>query len=104
MTLITDEQLNLLPKFYDTEKLSNKETKVPLKFFVPIIGFRWYAVEYCPNDRIFFGFANLNDDQCAELGYFSLDELESLSSPRVQIDSSWNPNTTLEEVISFKKR
>ncbi len=45
----------------------------------------------------------------AELGYFSLQELESFKHPklsalRIERDKFWDDKTTLEEVMSFKKR
>ena len=46
-----------------------------LKFFTPDASWTWYAVEYDPVDKLFFGLV------CGfekELGYFSLDELKSI--------------------------
>lgn len=44
------------------------------KFFYPAGAATWYATEYDPTDRLFFGFVTgLGHD---ELGTFSLDELE----------------------------
>jgi hypothetical protein len=52
-----------------------KESKVLAAYFHPLSSWRWYALEYDPHDRLFFGLV------CGfemEFGYFSLDELESL--------------------------
>ena len=44
------------------------------KFFCASFHRTWYATEYCPNDKLFFGFV---DGDFPEWGYFSLEELES---------------------------
>lgn len=47
----------------------------------------WYAAEYSPADRIFFGYAILNNDlQNAEWGYFSLDELRDVHIQGIEVD------------------
>lgn len=63
---------------------SQEEVKDPLiiaKFFNPTGAGTWYATEWIPEDRVFFGYVSLfgddNDDN-DEWGYFSLDELEGL--------------------------
>lgn len=47
------------------------------KFFNPTGPGRWYATEYNPKFRIFFGYVSIFGDYCDEWGSFSLDELES---------------------------
>ena len=59
---------------------SQENVKDPLiiaKFFNPTGAGTWYATEYDPKDRIFFGYASIFGDWNDEWGYFSLDELES---------------------------
>jgi hypothetical protein len=46
---------------------------VVAKFFHPFSSWRWYATEYDPEERTFFGLV-VGDEQ--EWGYFSLDEFE----------------------------
>jgi len=46
-----------------------------VKFFTPDANWTWYASEYDPVDKVFFG---LVDGFEMELGYFSLEELESI--------------------------
>jgi len=46
------------------------------KFFNPTGGGTWFASEYNPKDKIFFGYASIFGDHCDEWGYFSLEELE----------------------------
>jgi len=49
-----------------------------LKLFTPDAQWTWYATEYDPDERVFFGLV-LGLEQ--ELGYFSLDELEAARGP-----------------------
>lgn len=57
---------------------SGDSAKVVAKFFLPSHNFYWYFTEFDPTTGIGFGFANLNDPQCAELGDTSLYELANL--------------------------
>ncbi|MDR3577955.1 MAG: DUF2958 domain-containing protein [Anaerolineaceae bacterium] len=59
---------------------SQENVKDPLiiaKFFNPAGAGTWYATEYNPQERIFFGYASIFGDWNDEWGYFSLDELQS---------------------------
>lgn len=47
------------------------------KFFNPTGAGTWYATEYNPEDKIFFGYVSIFGDACDEWGDFSLEELES---------------------------
>jgi len=47
------------------------------KFFNPNGAGTWYATEYDPKQRIFFGYVSIFGDYCDEWGSFSLDELEA---------------------------
>ena len=46
------------------------------RFFNPTGAGTWYATEYDPQTRTFFGYVSIFGDQNDEWGYFSLDELE----------------------------
>jgi hypothetical protein len=76
MKLLTKEILKKLPKLYSTEKV--KDPVVQVKFFTPWAGWTWYATEYNPDKRVFFGLVVGHE---TELGYFSLDELEEVRGP-----------------------
>ena len=58
-----------------------KDPLVIAKFFNPAGAGTWYATEYHPDDRVFFGYASIFGDHNDEWGYFSLDELESYKGP-----------------------
>ena len=51
---------------------------IQAKFYTPWAGWTWYALEYDPETRVFFG---LVDGFEKEYGSFSLDELESMNGP-----------------------
>jgi hypothetical protein len=52
---------------------------VVAKFFNPGGPQTWYATEYEPETRAFFGYVQLGfGESCDEWGYFSLDELQDL--------------------------
>jgi hypothetical protein len=51
------------------------------KFFNPSGAGTWYATEYDPKTRLFFGYVSIFGDWNDEWGSFSLDELESYRSP-----------------------
>jgi len=79
------EELSRIPKFYSTEEVPLKEKMIYMHFFIG--GCDWYASEYDPESKTFFGFAILNNDyDNAEWGYFSLEELCSLKVDFVEVD------------------
>ena len=102
MKLLTKEILKKLPALYTNEDKPAAEVTIPVKFFGGG-ACTWYATEYDPEQRMFFGFVTLGDPQNAELGYFSLDELESIRFPPfrlpVERDRHWDTKTTLQTVM-----
>ena len=87
----TREQLEQLPRLYETEKFPIKDKLIHLHFFIG--GCDWYIAEYDRED-LFFGYAILNNDlEMAEWGYISYEELRSLKIPpgfEVECDGFWN--------------
>lgn len=55
---------------------SVKDPIVIAKFFNPTGAGYWYATEYNPEDKIFFGYVSIFGDSNDEWGSFSLAELE----------------------------
>lgn len=75
MKLMTNE---LLKQFEIAGRQENvKDPVVIAKFFNPTGAGTWYATEYYPDERLFFGYVSIFGDWNDEWGYFSLDELES---------------------------
>ena len=87
----TDSDLRKLPPLYATSNTPWDDTVIYEHFF--LAGCDWYLAEYGPEERIFFGYAVLNDDlQNAEWGYTSFDELRGLRTPQgfeVDRDLHW---------------
>lgn len=54
-----------------------KDPIIVAKFFNPTGAGTWYATEYDPDQRLFFGYVSIWGDWNDEWGYFSLDELEA---------------------------
>lgn len=51
------------------------------KFFNPCGAGTWYATEYDPRTRIFFGYVSIFGDHNDEWGSFALDELRAYKGP-----------------------
>lgn len=72
-----------------SQEHAGDEAIVIAKFFTPWSNWTWYATEYDPVDRVFFG---LVKGQEMELGYFSRDELEDIRGPvglKIERDRHW---------------
>lgn len=78
MKLLTKALTKALPPLYSQEKVA--DPIVHAKFFAPWGMATWWATEFDGEDT-FFGFALLNDPSLAELGYFSLSELQAVKGP-----------------------
>lgn len=100
MKLITKELREKLPPLYSQENV--KDPIAHAKFFTPDSSWTWYALEFDGEDT-FFGYV---DGLEAELGYFSLSELESVKGPmglNIERDLYWEPKPLSEikkEVMS----
>jgi len=88
MKLLNDELLKILPPLYSTENIKDPLTQC--KFFTPDSSWTWYVLEYDKTNEIFFGYVCGFEN---ELGYFSLEELESVTGAL---------NLNIERDISFK--
>ncbi len=87
--LLTKEVLARLPPLYSQEHV--KDPLVQIKFFTPWTYWTWYGIEYDPEQRLFFGLVKGHE---VELGYFSLDELESIRGPvglKIERDMHFTP-------------
>lgn len=100
MKLMTKELEAKLPRLYATEDVPAHKRQVLVKFFTPDSNWTWYVLEYDPQERIAFGYV---DGHEAELGYFSLDEMESVRGPLglpIEHDLHFLP-MTLEQVQAY---
>lgn len=107
MELMPEEVRRLLPPLYANEEKKSAEVKVPLKLFDPCGLGTWFITEFDGKD-IMFGYcvSPLGPD-CDELGYMSLKEIEEVVGPLgvgIKRDLWWNPETTLDKVMSGEVR
>ncbi len=79
MQLLTNELVKRFAKVGRQEEVH--DPLVIAKFFNPAGAGTWYATEYDPKDRIFFGFVSIFGDYNDEWGSFSLEELETYRGP-----------------------
>ena len=91
-----DEIRAQLPKLYSQE--GNKDPTVYVKFFTPWGGWTWFATEgeELDGDFIFFGYVI---GHARELGYFSLNELCSVTGPaglKIERDIHFEPKPKSE--------
>lgn len=108
MKLMTKEIQATLPNIGATGELEADKVKVLLKLFDPCGRFTYYATEFDPSEGLLFGYcvSPLGED-CDELGYASLAEIESIKVGnflRIERDIYWNPETTLEQVMNGEVR
>jgi hypothetical protein len=88
--LLPEELARTLPALYSQED-QGEDALAIVKFFTPWTDWTWYASEYDPETRIFFGLVRGFE---REYGYFSLDELETLrglGGRMVERDLNWTP-------------
>ncbi len=96
MELLPTEIATTLPALYATEHEADPLCRV--KLFTPDANYTLWATEYDPSQRLLFGYVCNGSD--GELGYVSLDELESVRGPfglPVERDLYFTP-TRLSEV------
>ncbi len=97
MKLMTPELEAKFPALYATDNLKPEETKIIAKYFYG--SWTWYATEYDPKQRIFFGLVKGFE---TELGYFSLNEFESFKGQYglgIERDLYFGDNITLDRVM-----
>jgi len=76
MKLLTNE---LEARFAEVGSQGEAEDPIVIaKFFNPTGAGTWYATEYLPKERLFFGYVSIFGDYNDEFGYFSLQELEEV--------------------------
>ena len=95
MKLLTEQNRKDLPELYANEDIG-LDAKAIVKFFTPDSNWTWYASEFDGED-IFFGLVAGFE---TELGYFSLNELQSARGPMglpIERDRWFTP-TTLREL------
>ena len=85
------EELNRLPKLYETESVELQDKIIQMHFFIG--GTDYYVAEF-DGDDMMWGFVILNGDmQMAEWGYISLSEIKDIRCGFVEVDFDlhWKP-------------
>jgi len=93
----TREELDRIPRLYQTEDIPLKDKLIYLHFFIGSCD--WFIAEYDGED-LFWGYAILNGDtENAEWGYISFTELRELVVPpgiEIDRDLHWEPRAARE--------
>ena len=98
MKLMTKEIEKKIPKLYSQDG-KGYDAIVHVKYFDPLGSSAWFGTEYDKEQRLFFGWACLNGNiEDAELGYFSLDQIENT---RIERDMYFAP-CSLKKAIKDK--
>lgn len=102
--LMNDEIQTKLPPLYANEALGLKAI-APIKYFHPTSNWTWYPSEYDPEKQIFYGLVAGCE---IELGYFSLEELESVGQEGgltlpIERDLHYE-GKTLEELQAYHRK
>ena len=101
MKLMTKAIAIQMPFLGETDGFGDDAVAV-VKLFDPSGSWTWYATEYDPEDRMFYGIV---DGHELESGYFSLDELESFRGRfglGIERDMYWTP-LTIGEIKGGKR-
>lgn len=100
MKLITKTIEKNIPKLYADEEIPLKDKIIYAHYMAPLLNFDWFVYEYDHETKTFFGFANLNNEEFAELGYFTLQEFEEINKEHgfnlIERDVSFTTGTTEE--------
>ena len=96
MKLMTKELEEAFSRQGSTEDKAETETMVIAHFFSS--SWDWWATEYDPETKTFFGLVKGFE---IELGYFSMDELEEFSREKyplagIERDLHWTPKSLAE--------
>jgi len=76
MLLLTKELEKRFAQVGSQEEVPTEDKIIIAKFFNPTGAGTWYATEYDPTTKEFFGYVSIFGDDCDEWGYFSLAELQ----------------------------
>lgn len=89
-----------IPGLYGQENLPLEDHIIHQRYRIESIGFYWLIAELDPKERLAFGYANLNNDDFAEWGYISVDELVENGA---ELDESWKPCTYEDAIYKIEK-
>ena len=67
-----EQALSTLPPLYSTENIPTSEKKITVLIEGVLMGWKWFPVEYCPDEKVFFGYVKGFEN---EWGYTSVREI-----------------------------
>lgn len=67
--------MSTIPKLYETEETPLEQKTIHQRYTIPHVGFYWLIAELDQEKNLAFGYANLNNEECAEWGYIDIKEL-----------------------------
>ncbi len=82
-----------VPGLYATENIPFEKKIIHQRYHITDIGFYWLIAELDEKQNLGFGYANLNNDDFAEWGYISINELLENGA---KLDDTWRPCTYTE--------
>jgi len=103
MKMMTKEIEDRIPPLGFTDGIPAREKIVHVKFFAPVGSWTWYAVEFDPEQELFFGWV---DGDVPEWGYFGLAELKLVKLPfglGIERDLHFGP-TPMGKVKAYQER
>ena len=104
MKLLTKEILSKTPDLMDNDGLDANKVKVTAKFFDPTGSFTWFLTEIDKKDNnTCFGFVTSEFCPEGELGYFTINELESVVGQMnlgIERDKFFSPKTLMDVMDS----
>jgi hypothetical protein len=80
-TLVSRDELRLLPQFYETHFIDRLDMRVAIKLHIPQSQWAWYIIESDGTDRCFGLVVGIRN----EFGYFSISELSIPTNPAGQL-------------------
>ncbi len=91
--MMTKELERKMPRLYSQEEVA--DPIVHAHYFHPMSSWDWWALEYDPEDKLFFGLVKGFE---TELGNFSLEEMEGVKVMGLGIerDLYWEPRPISE--------
>jgi len=85
-----NERTEDIPGLYATENVPLEKKIIYQRYHIRSVGFYWLIAELDKEENLAFGYANLNNDDFAEWGYISIDELLENGA---ELDREWKPCT-----------
>ncbi len=87
----TQDDLAKLPLYHRTDNTPPVDIIIHMHFF--LFDCHWYIATYEPTHRVFFGYANLGDDECAAWGLIPLQDFAELGAVGYEVkrDVHWQP-------------